>query len=618
MERLQSNKGIALIELLIAIAISSIIIGLAIQVMVLVRSTFLSSNIRYTSRDLLDSTVDILRSIKESDWDILTLDGVYHPVVSGEQWTLSPGDEQVAGTQFNRSIEITGVCRDESLATVTCPAGTNDPDSRMASVIISWSSPIPGSITNSLLLTRYAGNGFWNQSTSADFNSGEKKNILLTTVDDGELTLESNSGPGWSSSSRVGNINITNSQNVNSHYVYDGKLFLVKDNDPGGQELLIYSLSNPASPSLISATELGSNGKKIIVHNGYAYVATSDDSQELKIFNISDPTFPLPLGNLNLPGSTDATNLALSGSRLYLVRALDATEAELYSINISNPAVPSLVYSQNFSDTVSDIVIDGKYAYLSTHIDNAEVIAIDLTANYPTDNNITDEFDITGNENTRAISFLYPNIYVSSNQNKIYILNAQNPQSISELTQFSLSNIGDIYIADNKAFFVDLTSGTGLYIYDISTPSSPSSIGNHAVGANAFAVFVNGSYAYVLNQSNSRELIVVNGGGTNNVTYGEFISQTFDTGNGLTTIQSVSWNADLPANTQIAFQIGVNSLGYAFEYVGPDGTPGTYFTSTGSYPLSASDGQYIRVKAILTGDGTSTPTVEDIRLTYIQ
>ncbi len=618
MAQLRLNKGIALIELLIAIAISSIIIGLAIQVMTLVRSTFLSSNIRYTSRDLLDSTVDIIRSIKESDWDILTIDGVYHPVISGEQWTLTPGDEQISGTQFNRSVEILSVCRDESLAVVTCPAGTNDPDSRTVNIDISWTSPIPGSISSSQLLTRYAGNGFWNQSTTTDYNSGEKKNLLTTTVDDGELALESNNGPGWSSSSRVGNINITNSQVVNSHYIYDSKLFLVKDNDPGGQELLIYSLSNPASPGLISATELGANGKKIIVQNGYAYVATSDDSQELKIFNISDPTSPLPIGNLNLSGSTDATNLALSGSRLYLIRALDVTENEFYTINISNPALPSLVSSQNFTDTISDIAVDGKYAYISTYINNAEVTVIDLTINYPTDNNIVEEYDISGNEDTRAINFLYPNIYVASSQNKIYILNAQNPQAISELTQFNLNNIGDIYIADNKAFFTDLTSGTGLYIYDISTPSSPSSVGNHAVGANAYTVITNGSYAYVLNQSNSRELIVVNGGGTANVTYGEFISQTFDTGNGLTTIQSVSWNADLPVGTQIEFQIGVNSLGYAFEFVGPDGTPDTYFTSTGSYPLSSSDGQYIKVKAILSGDGTATPTIEDIRLTYIQ
>lgn len=617
MEQSQSNKGIALIELLIAIAISSVIIGLAIQVMVLVRSSFLASNIKYVSRDLLDSSVDIIRSIKESSWDTLSLEGVYHPVMSGDQWTLASGDEAIAGTQFTRAVQIDNVCRDSNLLIVDCPDGTIDPDSKQIIVDISWTSPVSGSLSTTQLITRYAGNGFWNQTTSTDFNSGDRNNTSITTSDDGEIVLESNTGPGWGAAGRVGNINITNSQTVNSFAVDDGRLFIVKDNDPGGQEFLIYSLANPASPSLISATELGSNGKKIFVSGGYAFVATSDDNQEVKIYNITDPTAPLPTSNINLSGSVDATNLTVSGNRLYVIRALDGTEKEFNTVNIANPASPTLISSQDFSDTISDIYLDGRYIYLSTHIDNQEVVVVDLLIEYPT-NNIAATYDISGIENATSIFFQYPNIYLSSAQNKIFILSAATPASISELSQFSINNIGDMYIADNKGFFVDNISGLGLYIYDLSDPATPSPIGTHSIGANSQAVLTVGSYAYALTQSNSRELIVVNGGGSNYVTYGELYSQTFNTNNGFTSVQSVNWDADVPNGTELKFQVAVNSLGYGFEFLGPDGTPTTYYTSNGAYPLTGSDGQYIRAKILLTGDGIVTPTVNNFRITYIQ
>jgi len=523
MEQSRSNKGIALIELLIAVAIASVIIGLAVQVMVLVRSSFLASNIRYVSRDLLDSTVDIIRSIKESSWDTLALEGIYHPVMSGNQWTLVSGDETITGTQFTRSIQIANICRDSNLLIVDCPDGTIDPDSKQIIVDISWTSPTSGSLSTTQLITRYAGNGFWNQTTSVDFNNGDRNNTAITTTDGGEIVLESNTGPGWADAGRVGNINITNSQTVNSFAVDDGRLFIVKDNDPGGQEFLIYSLANPASPSLISATELGANGKKIFVAGGYAYVATSDDNQEVKIYNITDPTAPLPISNINLAGSVDATNLTVSGNRLYVIRALDGTEKEFSTINITNPASPTLVSAQDFSDTISDIYLDGRYVYLSTHIDSQEVIVVDLTIEYPADN-IVATYDISGSENATSIFYQYPNIYVSSAVNKIFILEAETPQSISELSQFNINNIGDIYIADNKGFFVDNISGQGLYIYDLSNPATPSPIGTHAIGANSQAILTVGSYAYALTQSNSRELIVVNGGGSSYVTYGELYS----------------------------------------------------------------------------------------------
>lgn len=617
MEQSQLNKGIALIELLLAIAISSIIIGLAIQVMVLARSSFLSANIKYVSKDLLENTIDIVRSVKESDWESFAIEGVYHPQLTGDNWTLAPGDETITGTQFSRSIQIINVCRDTDLSIIECPSGTLDPDTKQIIIDVSWVSPTAGSISSSQLITRYSGNGFWTQTTQSDFALGRFDNVLATNTSDGELTLNPNTGPGWASASRVGNVNVTNSQTVNSIYVYDSRMFVVKDNDPGGQEFLIYSLSNPASPSLISATELASDGKKIIVENGFAYIATSDDSQELKIYNITDPTSPLPIGSLNLSGSTDAQNLGISGTRLYLIRAFDAIEKEFNTINIANAATPSLVSSQDFSDAITDMHIEGRYAYLSTRIDSQEVAVIDLQSS-DVSSNVVGSYNISGNEDARAILYKPPYLYVSSAQNKIYILNASNPAAVSEAGQFNLAGIGDIYITDSKGFFVDASTAGGLYTFNLSDPVTPGLIGNHSIGSNSSNVIVNGAYAYATTASSSREIIVVQGGGSNFVTAGEYYSPTYDTTNGQTTIQSVDWASTSPAGTEVRFQLAVNSLGYGFEYVGPDGTSNSYYTTTGAYPLGENTGQYIKAKILLTSDGTSAPTISDYKVIYIQ
>ncbi len=615
MAQLRFNKGIALIELLIAIAISAIIIGLAIQVMVLVRSSFLSSNIRFSSKDILDTTVDIARSIKESSWDSLSVEGIYHPQMSGSQWILVNGEELMSGTQFTRSIQIINVCRDTSLIIVDCSTGTLDPDSKQLVIGVSWPRPISGFVSTTQLVTRYAGNGFWNQTTQSDFSSGSRQNTAVTAVTGGELVLEANLGPGWATASKIISIlNITNSQAVNDIAIYETKLFIVKDNDPGGGEFLIYNIADLGERPVSS--ELGSNGKKIIVSGGYAYIATSDDNKELQIFNISDPSSPLPIGNLNLSGADDAINLGISGSRLYVIRQW-GVEKEFNTINITNAAVPSLVSSQDFSDTISDMHIAGKYAYLSTNIDSQEVVIIDLSIEDPA-SNIAGTFDISGSENTSAINYSYPNIYISSKQNKIYILSAANPTAISTLTQFSINNIGDIEIADNKGFLVDSTSAGGMSIYDLTNPASPTLIGNHPISANATTIKVQGANAFVVTQSSSSELIVVNGGGSNFVSTGVFYSQTLNTNNGLTSVQSISWNSTNPPSTAVQFQIAVNSRGYAFDYLGPDGTPSTYYSSLVSYPLGGNTGQFIKVKAVLSGDGTASPTLNDFRITHIQ
>ena len=98
---------------------------------------------------------------------------------------------------------------------------------------------------------------------------------------------------------------------------------------------------------------------------------------------------------------------------------------------------------------------------------------------------------------------------------------------------------------------------------------------------------------------------------------GNFVSSPKDANpaGGLTPIWSTfSWNATTPANTTLQFQLaGSNNAGGPFNFVGPDGTAGTFFATS---PVQLSPQFYnlrfLEYKAFLaTTDPLATPTLSD-------
>ncbi|HEV7473379.1 MAG TPA: carboxypeptidase regulatory-like domain-containing protein [Pyrinomonadaceae bacterium] len=84
---------------------------------------------------------------------------------------------------------------------------------------------------------------------------------------------------------------------------------------------------------------------------------------------------------------------------------------------------------------------------------------------------------------------------------------------------------------------------------------------------------------------------------------------------------TLSWTATVPANTTLRFQIaGSNNLGGPFNFIGPDGTAGTFFTTSPSTIYNLVNGnRYLKYKAFFTTTDTAvTPTVTDVTVCYNQ
>ena len=105
---------------------------------------------------------------------------------------------------------------------------------------------------------------------------------------------------------------------------------------------------------------------------------------------------------------------------------------------------------------------------------------------------------------------------------------------------------------------------------------------------------------------------------TSYVPSGDFVSGLKNSNPPVTTLwTTLSWNAAVPANTTLKFQAAAsNSFAGPFNFVGPDGTAGTFFTSGGT--LSQFNGnRYLKSKSFFaTTDGTVTPTLNDLTVCF--
>ena len=100
---------------------------------------------------------------------------------------------------------------------------------------------------------------------------------------------------------------------------------------------------------------------------------------------------------------------------------------------------------------------------------------------------------------------------------------------------------------------------------------------------------------------------------------GNFVSSVKDANPGAganPTWGSISWNASVPANTTLKFQVAAsNNVNGPFNFVGPDGTANTFFNS--GNPLSQFNGlRYLRYKAFFTGTSSASPILNDVTICF--
>ncbi len=113
---------------------------------------------------------------------------------------------------------------------------------------------------------------------------------------------------------------------------------------------------------------------------------------------------------------------------------------------------------------------------------------------------------------------------------------------------------------------------------------------------------------------------LLNSGGRTLVNSASLDSSTFDTGSSSTAYTTLNWQptSEDPADT-VKFQIATNNDNTTWNFIGPDGTSGTYYTTPGGSISSANNNnRYIRYRAFLsTTDNTKNPTITSVGVNYV-
>jgi hypothetical protein len=199
-------------------------------------------------------------------------------------------------------------------------------------------------------------------------------------------------------------ISTTNSISTvcNNIKIQGGYVYLVNETS---QSLEIFDISNPSSPTMVSNTTIVSSPKNIFIQGNYAYIV-GGTSGILQIVNVSNPSSPNIVGSGSTSGTTptsvnvvgrfayvtnsasnnfriidisnpssfanvgsitvtSATTISIQGNYAYVTRPVNSIGFDGVSIiDISNPTSP-----QSFSNLTSlspptDLVVQGRYAYV--------------------------------------------------------------------------------------------------------------------------------------------------------------------------------------------------------------------------------------------------------------
>jgi len=600
--------GQSLIELIIAIALASLLLPALLTGLVASREGKAQEEQRLQATALLREAEDAVRSVREQNWSNISPIGTYHPQVSGSAWSLAAGSEIING--YTRQIEISNVNRDTS-GNITESVGSQDTSTKKVVSTVSWNTPIASSVKSTTYLQRYLQNTSWDQTTVAHFNLGTHNQTATVPTGGGAVELAPGTGAGdWATPQVVATRNLPGNADAMDVYIDNNRAYIVTLSQ-GGSDFFIYDTTDPENPLPLGSVDLAADGYAVVVSGNFAYVATSHNSRELTVINVSNPNSPFLTGtHFNAPTNSDGRTVALSGTRAYLVTDTNTSGAgyEFYSINIASPLTPSQIGGINLGASARDIFVSGNFAYIASTA-NAQELQIVNVSN-PLLPTLAGSYNATGNSDGQSIYLIGSTAYLTTN--RLSILNVSNPSAVNFLGEFNApgSPFG-VYVVGNLAFLGHTQNNSEFKVVNVSIPASPTQIGFTSLGGNGLGVFVSGNYAYLATSSNSAEFQIVRGG--SGATYqpsGDFASQIFDTGASVA-FNNITWTQNVPVGTTLEFEVSTDG---GATFFGPNGI-GSRYTQPGAIPLNFINGQFVRYKAYFTG-GVATPTLFDVSINY--
>jgi hypothetical protein len=268
--------------------------------------------------------------------------------------------------------------------------------------------------------------------------------------------------------------------------------------------LQVWDITRPSAPVSIATASTTNNGVSFVrVYGRYAVnVVTTWDS--IDIFDISNPGSPVKLKNMTVTSTDD---VAISGRYMYIATSDGSNNLHVY--DIINPANPVLVGSFPQTNLISEMTIQGRYMYASSGFSPSKLVVYDLSnPASPSQVGI-----VNGPTSSGKVKVVGRYAFVASGTT-LQAFNVANPASPASVGTVAVSNAAtDISIQGRYAYVSSDNTSNVINVIDISNPASMSSVGSIATGTYIRGVAVQGRYLYGADYGNSA-LKVYDIGGT--------------------------------------------------------------------------------------------------------
>lgn len=642
-ERRIARNGFSLVEILVSIGVFSIIVTAVINLFAVSQEAAWVGRSKARSAYLLTEYVEAVKNIRRDDWEIL-INGRYIITQSGNDLVLQPTVNGETVGRYTRYVDIADAYRDQNGTLTDAGSGTVDPSTKRLTVTVSWTGFKDGSISESSYVTRYQDNLAWIQTTENDFNNGTHSSTITVNDSGGEVVLAAGGAGHWCAPNlSITGLNLPRSGVANAVTAIEGRAFAGTGENASGESFVNINITDTNPPvATIMETFDGYKTNDVFGEENYGYLATDTNSKEVLIVDLTTTPYT-EVGYFDAPGPDDAVSVFIYGTTGYVTTyAGKLYNFDLTSKNGSRPAIdPDGV---ELRDEGYAVVVNGNYAYLAIDEDERQLEIVDLTN--PADMRVVGYANL-GTDDGR-------DVYVNETGTRAYVVTEQGSEVHDEFfivditTKTGERPVIDSYdagamnpkavevVPGGYAIIVG-HNGEEYQVIDIGNENEIFRCGGMEVDPdiNDSASVLEGdgeAYTYIVTEDEDEEFRIIEGGpGGVYAGAGIFESQTLDAGHATAFNRFDATKLEAPETT-IRYQVaGVDPSGADcstasftdFDFVGPDGTSGTFFTDDDAIPVD-DDGtgfenpaQCFRFRAYLsTNDSNGTPVFYDMTVNY--
>ncbi|MBE7525259.1 hypothetical protein HS096_02625 [candidate division WWE3 bacterium] len=270
----------------------------------------------------------------------------------------------------------------------------------------------------------------------------------------------------------------------------------------GDSTFQIFDVTDPFAPSSTASISTSSTPQELAVAGRYAYVVASS---RLNIFDISSSSQIVPMSSIAVTTETLDTPIHVEGKFAYLAGGTTFT-----IVDISNPSSPSVVKTLTVGNSIRDVFVRGRFAYLVSWYRVSERNFFVIDVNDPTNPVIhgsVNTKEITGDAGPWAVYVQGSYAYVANQWHDTFsIIDVSNPASPRVRDEIV---IGDqpygVQVQGRYAYVAEL-GGNSIAVIDVSSSTNATLVQRISLGAGTTPqdLFVSGRYLYVAQSGNEQ------------------------------------------------------------------------------------------------------------------